>query len=142
MRNRSLSHSSGAGIIEKGKQVMIQRIRTFLLVEALAFIAASLVHSGVLLPGYEHAQARIAEGIIGAVLAVGWIVSLLQPDWTRAVGLAAQGFALLGTLVGLFTVAVGIGPRTVPDLIFHVVILILLAWGLAVTARSRSRAAY
>lgn len=29
------------------------------------------------------------------------------------------GFALLGTFVGVFTIAIGIGPRTVPDIVFH-----------------------
>ena len=33
--------------------------------------------------------------------------------------------------------AIGVGPRTVPDIIYHVTILIVLAWGLGVTARAR-----
>lgn len=44
------------------------RIRVFLLVEAAAFAAASLAHSGVLVHGYEHPQARVAEGVIAVVL--------------------------------------------------------------------------
>jgi hypothetical protein len=52
------------------------------------------------------------------------------------VGLAVQGFALLGTLVGAFTIAIGIGPRTGPDIVYHVGLLIVLGWGLAVTART------
>jgi uncharacterized membrane protein YjjP (DUF1212 family) len=51
--------------------------------------------------------------------------------------LAAQGFAILGTLVGLFTIAIGIGPRTVPDLVFHAGIVVVLVWGLIVTTRAR-----
>src|SRR5919198_626830 len=38
-------------------------IRLFLLFEAATFIVASLVHAGFLISGYEHARARIAEGV-------------------------------------------------------------------------------
>jgi len=120
---------------------MIRTIRLFLFIEAVSFLAASLVHSGFLISGYEHLQARTAEAVIGTALAVGLVLTFLQPAWTRRIGLAVQGFALLGTLVGLFTVAIGIGPRTVPDLIYHAAILALLIWGLIVTARARIRTA-
>ncbi len=48
----------------------------------------------------------------------------------------AQGFALFGTLVGVFTIAVGVGPRTIADIIYHVGIVALLIWGLAVAVRA------
>ena len=120
---------------------MIQKIRLFLLLEAAGFAAASLIHSGILISGYEHAQARIAEGVIAAVLFAALLFSMVRQEWTRPVGLAAQGFALMGTLVGLFTIAVGIGPRTVPDLTYHAVIVVVLVWGLIITARAPSLAA-
>ena len=41
-----------------------QTIRLFLLFEAASFIAASLVHAGVLITGYEHQKARIAESVL------------------------------------------------------------------------------
>jgi hypothetical protein len=63
-------------------------------------------------------------------------LSFIRPAWTRWVGLAAQGFALLGTLVGIFTIAIGVGPRTVPDVVYHAVIVVVLVWGLIVTARA------
>jgi hypothetical protein len=114
------------------------RIRAFLLVEAVAFAAAALVHFGVLVHGYEHRQARVAESVIALVLVGGLIVSWSRPTLTREAGLAAQGFALLGTLVGLFTIAVGVGPRTVPDVVYHVGIVAVLIWGLLVAARAPS----
>jgi hypothetical protein len=115
-----------------------QRIRAFLLVEAVAFAAAALVHFGVLVQGYEHRQARVAETVIALVLLGGLIVSWSRPALTREAGLAAQGFALLGTLVGLFTIAVGVGPRTVPDVVYHVGIVAVLIWGLLAAARAPS----
>ena len=66
-------------------------IRSFLLFEAATFLVASLIHSGVLIAGYEHQKDRIAEGVIA--------------------------LALLGTLIGVFTIAVGVGPRTAPDIV-------------------------
>lgn len=85
---------------------------------------------------------RLAEGVIAATLAAGLALSFVvrQPrvHWLR---LAAQGFALLGTLVGLFTIAIGVGPRTVPDLVYHAMIIVLLVWDLTVAVRAGSRAA-
>ena len=110
---------------------MARLVRSFLAVEAVAFLAAALIHSGVLLRGHEHARAATAETVIGLVLCAGLVASVLAPASSRAAGLSAQGFALVGTLVGLFTIAIGVGPRTAPDLIFHAAILALLALGLA-----------
>jgi len=54
----------------------------------------------------------------------------------RLLGLAAQAFALLGTLIGVFTIAVGVGPRTTPNIAYHLAMLVVLAWGLADAART------
>jgi hypothetical protein len=114
---------------------MTRTIRLFLLFEGAAFAAASAVHAGVLIDGYRHERARTAESVIAAVLIAGLALTWLRPAWTRGVAIAAQGFALVGTLVGVFTIAVGIGPRTVPDVVYHVAIVALLAWGLAAARR-------
>jgi hypothetical protein len=113
------------------------RIRFFLLVEGASFLVASLIHAGWLISGYEHAKARIAEGIIAIVLLIGVGLSWKGADSVRRVGVAAQGFALLGTLIGLFTVAVGVGPRTTPDNIYHIVILLVLVSGLCLAMKDQ-----
>jgi hypothetical protein len=110
-------------------------LRWFLTADALTFVAASLVHAGVLLRGLEHPQARIAESVIAAVLLAGLVGTLVAPASSRAIGLWAQGFALLGTMVGLFTIAIGVGPRTAFDLTLHAGMVALLVAGLVVTAR-------
>jgi hypothetical protein len=51
--------------------------------------------------------------------------------------LAAQGFALFWTLVGIVTIAVGIGPRTAPDIVYHIGIVGVLVWGLVAARRAR-----
>jgi hypothetical protein len=116
----------------------MQRIRVFLLCQAATFIVAALSHFGVLVDGYEHRQAGIAESVIALVLLVGVALSWIRPAWTGEAGIAAQGFALLGTLVGLFTIAIGVGPRTGPDVVYHVGVVALLIWGLAVAIRTRA----
>jgi len=114
---------------------MMQTVRLFLLLEGLAFLTAALTHFGVLFPGYAHRQASIAESVIVCVLLIGAAISFARPSLTRRAGLLAQGFALFGTLVGILTIIVGIGPRTVPDIVYHIVIVIVLAIGIAVTVR-------
>jgi len=109
--------------------------RVFLLCEAAAFAIASAIHSGMFITGYEHAKARIAEAMIAIVLLIGLVASLVRPEWTRRAGTLAQAFALLGTLVGLFTIAVGVGPRTVPDVVYHVAMVVVLIAGVRVATR-------
>jgi hypothetical protein len=114
---------------------MTRLVRWILSLEAAAFFAAALVHSGVLLRGYEHREAAVAESVIGLVLGAAVLASVLAPRSSRAAGLGAQGFALLGTFVGLFTIAIGVGPRTAPDLAFHGGIVAVLIAGLVLLGR-------
>lgn len=114
---------------------MTQTIRLFLLFEATTFFLAALIHKGFLVEGYVHARAHVAESIIAAVLFGGLLLTLFLPSWTRKVGVIVQGFALLGTLIGIFTIIAGVGPRTVPDVVYHVAIVAVLACGLLVARR-------
>ncbi|HXE15025.1 MAG TPA: hypothetical protein VN633_23070 [Bryobacteraceae bacterium] len=117
---------------------MTRVIRLFVLIEGITFIIAALTHFGVLIGGYEHHLAGRAESVIGIVLLAGLALTWIRPAWTRGIGLAVQAFALFGTFVGIFTIVVGIGPRTVPDVIYHVCIVIVLVSGLIKTAQSRA----
>jgi len=119
---------------------MTRTIRAFLLVEAASFAAAALVHFGVLTRGYEHQQAGTAESVIAIVLLFGLALSLAG-RWTQAAGLAAQAFAFVGTLVGIFTIAIGVGPRTGPDIAYHAAIVAVLVVGLIIAARAPVRSA-
>jgi hypothetical protein len=115
---------------------MSQVIQRFMLFEATTFVIAALIHFGVLAHGLEHQKAGIAESVIATVLLAGcaWMVVASRRS-NRLIGLIAQGFALLGTLVGIFMIAIGVGPRTVPDVAYHVFIVIVLISGLVVAAR-------
>lgn len=111
-------------------------IRALLAAEAVAFTGAALIHAGAIVQGYEHHAARTAESVLAAVLLAGLAVTAIAPARTRSAGLLAQAIALVGTLIGIFTTIVGIGPRSTPDIIYHVAMLALLGTGLAVTARA------
>jgi hypothetical protein len=116
---------------------MMKRVEGFLGLEAAVFATAALVHAGILLNGYQHRQARIAESVIAAVLLVGLTASMLLPRLSRTAGLAAQGFALLGTLVGITMISIGVGPRSVLDIALHISMVTLLVTGLYVAATHR-----
>jgi hypothetical protein len=89
--------------------------------------------------GYEHLWAGRAEGVIGIALLIGYVLTWILPGWTRGIGIAVQALALLGTSVGIYTIAIGIGPRTIPDITFHTAIAIALISGLVVTARAQKQ---
>ncbi len=113
-----------------------QTIRIFLFLEAAAFSIAALTHFGLLIDDYQHHKAGTAESVIALVLFSGLALSWVRPASARAVGLSAQGFALLGTLVGIFMIAISVAPRTVPDIVYHIVIVLVLVFGLVVAARA------
>lgn len=110
-------------------------IPRLMFVQAVAFAIASVIHSGALTDVSVDPGANIAEGVIAAVLFGGAIVASVRPSWTQVVGSLAQGFGLLGSLIGLFLATRGLGPDTVPDLVFHVAVVITLALGLLATIR-------
>lgn len=116
-------------------------VQWFLAAEAVVFGAAALVHAGLLVHGYEHTSARNAETVIASVLCLGLLASVIAPARMRAIGLGAQGFALLGTLVGLFTIAIGVGPQSTLDLLLHASMVTLLVVGLVLVARESRRSA-
>jgi hypothetical protein len=57
----------------------------------------------------------------------------------RMAALIAQAFALFWTLVGVFVIIIGIGPRTVPDVVYHIAIVAVLIYGLVVASRASMR---
>jgi hypothetical protein len=117
---------------------MRQIIRLMLAIEAACFTVAGAIHSGLLVAVDIHHQAALAESVIGAGLLIGLALTWVWPNQTRLIGLIAQAFATLGTLIGVYTIIVGFGPRGAADLVFHIAILVVLGWGLVTTARFRS----
>lgn len=107
-----------------------RRLRLVMALGVVTFGGAVALHTGLILEGYEHREASIAEGVIAAALAAGLVATWIWPSRLGRIGLVANGFALLLTLVGLFTIAVGVGPRTPLDIGLHAFMTALLAVGL------------
>lgn len=90
----------------------ISSIRLLLFGEAVVFLMAVFVHAGMGID--RHKEALIAESILAGALYVGLGLSWLRPLGARKAGIMAQEFALFGTLIGIFTIIVGVGPQTIP----------------------------
>jgi uncharacterized membrane protein YtjA (UPF0391 family) len=87
---------------------VIATIRLFLAAQALTFLIAAFIHRGFLFSGYQHRAASMGESAIAFVLFIALLLTWMRPANTRLFGLLRQGFALLGTLVGLYTIAIGL----------------------------------
>lgn len=109
--------------------------RGFLLLQIAIFLVLVSIHFGLPIGGYRHRAAGTTESVIAAVLIAGLLLTWTPPPWSRRAATAAQSFGTLGVLVGLFTIALGIGPRTILDLSLNVVLLLTLVAGLAITTR-------
>jgi hypothetical protein len=110
-------------------------VRGFLLVQIAIFLVLVTIHLGLLIAGYAHRAAATTESVIVAVLVVGLLLTWTPPPLSRRAAIAAQSFGILGVLVGLFTIALGIGPRTILDVTLNVVLLLTLIAGVASTKR-------
>ena len=111
-------------------------VQVLLLAETILFLSAATAHFTILSSGNPDTAAGTAETVIGLVLLAGLITTIVREPLTRNAGLVAQLLALLGTLVGVFTIIVGVGPRTVIDVIIHTAMLALLGSGLVFTRRT------
>ncbi len=109
------------------------KTRTFLFAEAAAFAIAALIHAGLPAEEYGHRDAIIFESVLAGSLFLGYSLTLYNPSWTRRIGIGFQGIALLGTVVGRFSIIAGAGPMIVFDLVFYRAITAILLWGLIVT---------
>ena len=117
----------------------IWTVRGFLLAQIAIFLALVSIHFGVPIGGYRHRAAGTTESVIAAVLVVGLLLTWAPPPWSHRAAAAAQSFGILGVLVGLCTIALGIGSRTILDLSLNVVLLLTLLAGLALARRGTGR---
>jgi hypothetical protein len=104
---------------------------------AITFILGAVLHLGVRIPvGFAALAeprifpATIVEGLCGLFLAVGAYVTLSSKPWAWPTITAAHAFALGGVLLGITALALGGGPSTELNTIYHRVMLAALAAGL------------
>jgi hypothetical protein len=120
-----------------GEHAVKRAMRALVAVEGISFLLAAMIHAGILIQGYAHREAMVAESVIGAVLLGGLMLTWIRPRSMFSIAAVVQAFALFWTLVGAWMIIIGIGPRTVPDIVYHVVIIGLLVVGIGVAWRAR-----
>ena len=111
----------------------IWRVRGFLLLQIAILLSMVSIHFGLLIGGHRQRSAGTVELVIAAVLAAGLLLTWTPRPWSRRSATAVQSFGILGVLLGLSTIAIGIGPRTILDLALNATLLLTLMVGLAIT---------
>ncbi len=116
---------------------------------AFTFLAGALLHLGVRIPlGFtvlaepRILPATIVEGLCGLFLAVGAYAALARKPWAWSAIIAAHAFALGGVLLGMVALAVGAGPSTELNTVYHRVVLAALVGGLVLLSTPAGRAAF
>ena len=92
-----------------GRRILRRNIATvvavLMLVVAVSLAIASALHLSGLVDGrastFDPDAAGVAEAVIACILVVGAVVMLRSPRRARGAGLAANGFALVGFLIGI-----------------------------------------
>ncbi len=117
-------------------------------VYAATFFFGALLHLGVRIPlGFAVLEepgiipATIVEGLCAVALAIAAFVVLTRKNLAWRVALAAHAFALGGVLLGIAALAVGAGPSTELNTIYHRVMVVALAAVIALLLSPGGRAA-
>jgi len=102
-------------------------------VYAVTFFFGALLHLGGRVPlGFGALEeprilpATVVEGLCGLALAVAAFAVLARTGWARTAALAANAFALGGVLLGMAALALGAGPSTELNTIYHRVMVVAL----------------
>lgn len=112
---------------------------TVMLVEAASFAAAAVVHLGhrialgpLVVAGERATSTAVVELVIGALLALGGLAVLATTLRARLFASMVTLLAIVGAIVGLVTISLGTSPRTIPDLAYDIVIMVVLLISFAV----------
>ena len=118
-------------------------ITVLMVAEAVTFLLAALLHLGIPLGLSEPRiiPAAIVEGLCGLFLAVSAYAVVARTTWAWMAALAANLFAVAGVLLGITALALGAGPSTEANTIYHRVILGVLVVVLVLLATPGARAA-
>ena len=105
-------------------------IGSLMLANAALFFFGAIQHAGVALGPFHEPNiihATIVETVCGLALLCGALA--LPCNWKKSWGAALTGnlIALAGVLLGMAALAIGAGPRTASNDLYHCLMLILIA---------------
>ena len=114
-----------------GQNVVATALRVLVVLETLVFAIAALLHAGVPLPvGIAEPviiPAAIVEGLITLFFAVSAYALFTRSAWAWPATTFAHGFAAAGILLGITALALGAGPTSDANYIYHRVMLVVAA---------------
>jgi hypothetical protein len=103
-------------------------------IEAFAFLFAALLHTGIsipFLPGFFHDPqiigATVVEGACGVFLGFAALRVGSQHRAARATAIGAQTFSIAADIFGMIVIAIGLGPDSPFNYLFHRVGITILA---------------
>ena len=118
-------------------------------VYAVTFFLGALLHLGVRIPlgatvltEPRILPATVVEGLCGLFLAASAYAAHTGRTWAWPALTAAHAFALGGVLLGVAALAVGAGPSTELNGVYHRAMLVALAVGLVLLLAPAGRAAF
>jgi len=110
--------------------------------EALTFLLAGILHLGIQIPGIPEPRiipAFLVETLCGLFLGAAGLAVITGSPRRWTVALSAHVFAVLGVLLGMVALALGRGPSTDLNAIYHRTILVALLLGLVALLTPRVR---
>jgi hypothetical protein len=128
------------------REIVGSLIRVLVAFNAVTFLLGAVAHLGVRIPlGFatiaepQIIPATIVEGLCGLLFVVSAYAVFTRRTWAWPVTVAAHAFSLGGVLLGIGAIALGGGPRTELNDIYHQVMVVLLVVGLSLLVTSSGR---
>jgi len=121
---------------------VVTLISVLMVGETVTFLFAALLHLGIPL-GFSEPRilpAAIVEGLCGLLLGVSTYAVFARMRLAWGAALTAHLVAVAGVLLGIISLALGLGPSTVANTIYHRVILGVLVLVLLLLATPAARA--
>ena len=112
-------------------------IAVLMFVDAAVFIFGALLHSGVEIGAFYEPQitpAAIVESVCALALIWGDAMVLRGSPAAARAALIGNLVAIAGVAIGMAALALGAGPRTASNDIYHVIMLVLATAALAILA--------
>jgi hypothetical protein len=112
-----------------------------MLANAALFFFGAVQHAGFEIASFHEPRiipAAIVEALCGFALAWGAVALLMHSRLDWRVALIANVVALGGVLLGIATLAAGLGPRTPSNDLYHRIMLVLIGIGIFILLFSPS----